>query len=161
MKLLILSDSHSNIDALTQAINSEPDASVVIHLGDGEADIKKVKAKFPKKEFIQVKGNCDFGSQLPLVAEYSICGKRIMATHGHIFNVKSQLSSIYFAAKDKNADILLFGHTHVPFITQEDNLHIMNPGSLYSKTPSYGIINIENDKIYMKTINLKVNSDKE
>ena len=53
-------------------------------------------------------------------------------------------------AKGRGADIILYGHTHERFTKNQDNLYIMNPGSLScprSFGPSYGILNIGDDVI--------------
>ena len=154
MKLLILSDTHGNTKNLFDVIKTENDASLIIHLGDGEKDVLKAKKEFPKKEFIGVKGNCDLGSKLPLICEYQVDGKKILMTHGHIFNVKNEIFPIYLEAKEKQIDILLFGHTHQPITTNENGIYIMNPGSLNERIPSYGIINIDDGKIDMEIIKL-------
>ena len=39
---------------------------MVIHLGDGEVEAQRLKASFPEKMFLQVRGNCDWGSELPV-----------------------------------------------------------------------------------------------
>ena len=41
MRLLIASDSHGDAYALYQAIQQQPSAQVVIHLGDGESDMEQ------------------------------------------------------------------------------------------------------------------------
>ena len=65
MRILVVSDSHGSAYGLRRAIMAQPKAEVVIHLGDGEDDVARVKNLFPEKMFLSVKGNCDLGSQLP------------------------------------------------------------------------------------------------
>ena len=142
MRLLVVSDSHGNESNLRQAVLSQPKAEVVIHLGDGEEDCSRVKSAFPEKMFLQVKGNCDWGSSLPPFGEFTLEGKRIFYTHGHLYGVKSGQYEILRAAREKKADILLYGHTHKAFTDYEDGLYFMNPGSLSYWRPTYGTVDI-------------------
>lgn len=59
---------------------------------------------------------------------FKVCGKTIFVTHGHLYDAKSGLYRITSAAREAGADILLFGHTHMPLTLYEDGLYIMNPG---------------------------------
>ena len=55
-----------------------------------------------------------------------------------------------------NADVIFCGHTHMPCVKIERGIIVMNPGSLTEprggSKPSYGIIKIENGKIYPMVI---------
>lgn len=89
-----------------------------------------VKAKFPEKTFLQVRGNCDWGCDLPVDAEITLEGKKIFYTHGYTHNVKYGLYNVCCAAREKKADIVLFGHTHQALTEYDDGLYILNPGEL-------------------------------
>ena len=61
MKILVLSDSHGNVDNMVQAVtHTAPDW--ILHLGDVMADGEKLHAMFPEIPFEQVPGNCDYGA---------------------------------------------------------------------------------------------------
>ena len=129
MRILVVSDTHRDSYSLRQAILQQPKAEVVLHLGDGEAEIMDMKLEFPQRMIIPVRGNCDWGPTLP-------------ATHGHLYQVKMGYYPIYCAARERKADILLFGHTHVPMQDYDDGLYVLNPGSLHGANASYGILDI-------------------
>ncbi len=112
MRVLVMSDSHGDVFNASLAVEQQPQAKYVFHLGDGEHDIDNLIAVYKRKEFIRVRGNCDFLSDLNADVLVEIEGKRIFATHGYAQYVKQGLTSLYFAAREKNADIALFGHTH-------------------------------------------------
>lgn len=154
MRLLIVSDTHRDYNSLNNALMAQPRAEVIIHLGDGADDVDLIKPKYPNKMFIQVKGNCDFNSDLPLYKEFYIENKKFFITHGHMYNAKFDINQMYMAAREKISDILLFGHTHFPFETYEENLHIMNPGSLAGSNGTYGIIDIEKNGIVKNIISI-------
>ena len=88
MRILVVSDTHGNDAGLRGALLAQPKAEVVIHLGDGEEEVQRARGSFPEKMFLQVRGNCDWGSSLPVVGEYTVDGVKIFYTHGHLYGVK-------------------------------------------------------------------------
>ena len=147
MKILVTSDTHNDFKALNKAVDDNPMAKLIIHLGDGLNDIKKIKKAYRDKIILAVKGNCDLNLNVPLMISYSIKKKRLFLTHGNLFNVKKDLSYIINHALENNFNILLFGHTHIPHIENKDGLMVMNPGSLKTQGGTYGILEILNKKI--------------
>lgn len=79
-------------------------------------------------------------------------GKKILLCHGHEYGVKSGYLNLQYAAREKGADIVLFGHTHQVFYDQTSQLAMLNPGSIgeprYYGKNSYGILIIENGRFY-------------
>ena len=41
------------------------------------------------------------------------------------------VDTIIEEARSRNADIVMFGHTHKPYFSQKDGLTVLNPGSLF------------------------------
>lgn len=154
MRILVASDTHGDAASLRRAILAQPQAEVVIHLGDGENDVEQVKRSFPDRMFLQVRGNCDWASQLPAAGEYEAGGVKIFYTHGHAYGVKSGDYNIISAARERKARILLFGHTHLAREDYEDGLYIMNPGRLSGWEPSYGTIDITPQGIVTNVVKL-------
>lgn len=145
MRIVVVSDTHRDTWNLERVVEAQKRADYFIHLGDGEDDLETVAAVHPDKSFLFVRGNCDFGSQSPMENELIASGKRILYTHGHQFYVKYGLSELISHARSNQADIVLYGHTHVANTSYEDGLYIMNPGSLghpREGCPSYGVIDI-------------------
>lgn len=142
MRILVVSDTHRDEFSLRKAILDQPRAEVVIHLGDGAEEAQFMKDSFPEKMFLMVRGNCDWNSPLPATGDITLEGKHIFYTHGHAYNVKMGLGDAKIAARDKKADILLYGHTHLAEIDYDSGLYIMNPGSLHGSEGTYGTIDI-------------------
>lgn len=130
MRILVISDSHGHPQNVTAAIEQEPSASYIVHLGDGERDMEPHLWSHPNKTIIQIGGNCDFSSFNPSSQLFIAEGKRIFATHGHPYYVKSGLTSLYLAAREKEAELVLFGHTHIPHLEIYNAITFLNPGSL-------------------------------
>ena len=140
---------------LERVITQQRKAELFIHLGDCVSDLENATIIFPEIQYLNVKGNCDFGSDTPVDGETVIKGKRIFFTHGHAYHVKSGYSIAIGEARRRNADILLFGHTHMPFSTYEDGLYIMNPGSIghpKEGAATYGIIDITDAGVVMNVV---------
>ncbi len=146
MRIVVISDTHGNGRALRQAVMDQPQASAVIHLGDGVREAQEAAQEFAELPFYLVRGNCDFsavGEEIPVIRLEKLGGKRILCMHGHAYEVKYGLTRAVFAAREQRADILLYGHTHQAFTAYEDGLYIMNPGSLSrAGQPSYGVLDI-------------------
>ena len=139
MKILVLSDSHGDVAGLRDIFARESGYSLVIHLGDGERDTAPF---FPMDgvPLVQVRGNCDFYSDLPLSVLTEEGGKRIFCTHGHELHVKYGREMLRETAREKKADIALYGHTHVPVHEYDDGLYICNPGSV--RNGDYAVLEI-------------------
>ena len=154
MKIIILSDTHGNFNGFLDVINRNEDADLFLHLGDGSHEYLKIKEICKTKKIYMVKGNCDF-LDLPEQKILEIGNKKLFACHGDKFNVKNGLDEYVEFAKSKNFNIITYGHTHIRFIQNDENLCIINPGSLTlprSFGPSYCVLSIENDLIDAKII---------
>jgi putative phosphoesterase len=126
---------------LFAAIENEPTAEIVYFLGDGLNETEEAVSVFKdKKFFILVRGNCDFGGNIPYCDIRSIENCKIYASHGAEENVNLSYVGIKRAAIENNCNIALFGHTHEKYYSYEDGLHLFNPGSI--KDGNYGIIDI-------------------
>lgn len=146
MRILVLSDSHRSNFNLFTAITEEPTAEVVYFLGDGVNEFEEAKYVYGKEQaFIGVRGNCDLSSFLPDRDIRVICGKKILATHGYVQNVKFGLTDLQLEAVSENCDIVLFGHTHKPESIYKDGIYYFNPGSL--RDGCYGVVDITSNGV--------------
>ena len=150
-RLLILSDSHNNRDAVERILKAEA-ASIdaLIFLGDGLRDLELALTRYPKLRAYAVAGNCDYGALEPLdgLAAFDQCV--VFYTHGHMYGVKYDLDTIADAAAARGADIALFGHTHVPLAQQREKVFLFNPGSCgrcYTGPNTYGILMLDKGSI--------------
>lgn len=153
MKLVVFSDSHGNISNMERIIEKER-PELVLHLGDMCRDIEEVQYKFPRQTIQNVCGNCDGFTQVPDRRILRVEGKRILMMHGHRYNVKQTYGPAAYAAREAQADILLFGHTHIPYCEQVDGLWMLNPGSCRGRGATYGIISLENKGILCYTVKI-------
>ncbi len=151
MRLIVTSDTHRDFYALHTLVEKHHrTADLFLHLGDGADELEQVKDIYPECKFLSVRGNCDFAVNSSLVGSFSCGDAKIFYTHGHIYNVKYELESLYRAGKEIEANVILFGHTHVPMVDYRDGVHILNPGSLgmpRGEKPTYGVVDITDQGI--------------
>ena len=159
-KILVLSDSHGNVNNMIYAVRKEqPD--LMIHLGDCCIDAEKLQQEFPEIPMEQVPGNCDI-SQIPAEKIIELEGLKVLLCHGHAFNVKSNLLALELGARERGVDMVLFGHTHRVFYDWHNGLRMLNPGSIgspgYDMPPSYGILLMdqETNQVDMKIAYIEI-----
>lgn len=154
MKIVVFSDSHRDISNMAEIIRQEqPD--LVLHLGDLCEDIEEIQGMFPLLALQNVCGNCDGFTDTPEQRVLQVPGARILMMHGHRYGVKQTYRPAIAAARELHADILLFGHTHLPYCENLDGLWVLNPGSCQGHRGTYGRIFLENGKILCYTIPIK------
>lgn len=129
MLIAVISDSHGNKDSINKIKKKISNADVLLFLGDGENDLAEITNDFTGEVFA-VRGNCDITGKYPEEQILEIQGKKIFICHGHRYNVKYGYNSIYYRGKEIGADIVLFGHSHIPIIEEYDGIVLMNPGSI-------------------------------
>ena len=147
MRIAVFSDTHRNIDGAIAAINQyRPD--LIIHLGDHFMDAQKLHMEFPHIPMECVPGNCDYAPEEKTMKLIEPMGVRIMLTHGHTYNVKYTTSSLLNAAYFQGAQIVLYGHTHIPSNQLIQDLHVVNPGSAGQRSGgTWAIIELADGKV--------------
>ena len=158
MKILIVSDTHGQMENFKEVLDIVSPVNYLIHCGDVGfgADVIQQMAGCPVS---CVKGNNDFGTDLPAEEELAIAGKRILIIHGHRNGVHHGYSGVKEAAKERGCDVVMFGHTHMLVIDSEDpEVTLINPGSLTfprqpGRKPSYIIMSTDRLGHVMYTLN--------
>lgn len=134
MRILILSDSHGDVESMKLAVErTRPDQ--IVHLGDCWRDAEELKRLFPIIPIAQVPGNCDaydLHAKGPEQLLLTLDGHKVLLCHGHRYHVKSGLLSLSYAAREAGAELCLFGHTHIQHQESFDGLTLLNPGSIGS-----------------------------
>ena len=133
MRVLVVSDSHGRNDYVKRAVEQTKKTygtiDVMLHLGDVEDDVEELYEMIPGDVYI-VEGNNDFGLDLPEYLRIPLSGHTILMTHGHRQQVHMDLYRLELFAEEQEADIVMYGHTHYPYLEETDDLTILNPGSL-------------------------------
>lgn len=126
MKLLVLSDTHGDIQSMEQVIAHRQDVNAIIHCGDSELDY----SYFKDSPVHVVRGNCDMDPRFPEELMLPIEEETIYIAHGHKHQVKSTLMPLYYRAQEVQASIVCFGHSHVLGAEVSNGVLFVNPGSL-------------------------------
>lgn len=150
MRIGVVSDIHGDYHALEVVVKRIKPVDLLIHAGDGASEIHRLSRRFPVAQIRAVSGNCDLsvftGSPFPKEVFFSLQGWNIFLTHGHLYGVKTDLDRIRVRGRQLGADLVIFGHTHLPILVKEGGLILFNPGSLSAarcyEQPSYGLLEI-------------------
>ena len=154
MILAVFSDTHGCTAGMAAAVRRvNPD--VLVHLGDNIRDTAVLEREFPDLPLHAVPGNCDFGRFEALERVLILDDHRVLIAHGHTLGVKTGLLRAQYRALEMNADILLFGHTHVPLVDAASRPMMMNPGSIGDpRRPTYGVLEFRDGQIYPSVFRL-------
>lgn len=149
MKVLIISDSHGRDINLKRVINKIKPIDLLIHLGDFEGSFDYI-SKIAGCPVEAVSGNNDFFSNIDKEKIIKVGKYKVFLSHGHRFGVSYSLDRIKNIGKQYGANIIMFGHTHIPYINITEDIWTINPGSISlprqgDGLPSYIIMDI-NDK---------------
>jgi len=125
MTIIAFGDIHGNFQNLVTLGDIIERADVAVFLGDGESALEVLPYSVNKKLFA-VCGNTDMFSRLPTEMVIEVGGKKIFIAHGHTYSVKNTLDRITRAAKENEADIALFGHTHEWNQEERDGVTLVN-----------------------------------
>ncbi len=129
MRILVISDSHGKNDDVKQVIKQVGDIDMFIHLGDVERGVDYINSLTDVEKHI-ISGNNDYALDLPATDSFMIADKKVFITHGHRFYVGSGVERLREYALENGYDIVMYGHTHVPFLEVGDKVTILNPGSI-------------------------------
>lgn len=133
MKLLLLADTHVPTRArdLPAAVWDAVDAAdLVVHAGDWMAPSLLDALEERSTDLLACWGNNDgddLRARLPEVARRTVEGVRMVVTHetGAKGGREKRMD-----AQFPDTDLLVFGHSHIPWDTLSDNgMRLLNPGS--------------------------------
>lgn len=133
-----MSDSHGDKETVKAVSKLTADAH--FHCGDSELTFDDPVFSSMHK----VQGNCDFNPGYPTEVVASIGEVTALMVHGHNHDVKGSLMGLYYAAKENDANLVLFGHSHLYGAEMKDGILFVNPGSTRlprgGKMPTYAVI---------------------
>ena len=132
VRLLLIADTHipRRARALPAQVRAEvARADVVLHAGDWVAEDVLDDLDARAARLVGVWGNNDgpgLRARLPEVARVEIGGVRIAMVHetGPAAGRERRMAAAF-----PDADVLVFGHSHIPWDTTHDGLRLLNPGS--------------------------------
>lgn len=137
MKILLISDTHGNNEAIDILKTMYPKMDLYLHAGDSESDA------FSLEPFRCVKGNCDYFGDFP---EYLV----IPTPYGNLFMQHHPIPNLQLL-KQYDVRIFVYGHTHVRQFINEGGIIFVNPGAIsFSRDKyyySYAILTITEQNV--------------
>jgi len=158
MKVAILSDTHIRKGRSLPAYvwNVLSDVDTILHAGDfvTESLLEELKELAP---VVAVRGNCDWLIEgLPDRAVFTLEHLKIGMTHGFQGKGKNTPERAYNTFQEDKTDIIIFGHSHVPYMNIVNGVLLFNPGSTTERRGqeyySMGIMTIEKDDFDIRHI---------
>lgn len=158
MHIAVLSDTHlrpgkSLPSFVWEHLNQ---VDMILHAGDltNMGLLEDLSSLAPVRA---VSGNCDgWDVALPDRDIIECEGVNIGLIHGHVGKGKNTPDRAYYAFVDSKVDIIVFGHSHTPFLEWRNGLLLFNPGSPTDKRReqyfSFGLITIEQGQIQAKHV---------
>jgi putative phosphoesterase len=125
----VLSDSHGKLKKAEKALRKMGSIDLLLHAGDYYEDAMILGGTYGIN-IKAVTGNCDRYAPGPVEEVMDVNGYKIYLTHGHLFGVKHTLEKLGKQAETIGADIVIYGHTHVPYQEKKNGILFLNPGSI-------------------------------
>lgn len=149
----LISDTHGLIRPGVHAALTG--VELILHAGDvgGSAILDELRRIAPVKAVL---GNTDPPGEPGLAEEIvlEVGGLRVHVSHGH--EVGSPTPAKLAVRYD--ADVVVYGHTHRPLVTQHDGRLFVNPGAAGAKrfniSPSVGKLTVANGKAEIEIIDI-------
>lgn len=153
IRAAIFADTHGNVKAVRQAVRDQGPFDILIHLGDGANDGRKVSKEF-QIPFYGVAGNEDWDRRLPEKRLLKIHEWSFLLLHGHQTEInpyqdpaiyEGHLHEMRRMARMDKARVLLFGHTHRPLLRQSDGVIMCNPGEQHlgsTNPPTFALMTV-------------------
>jgi putative phosphoesterase len=156
LRIAVAGDTHGKIEKLTSAMRMlKPD--YLFFTGDFYADGLKLARQLSIK-WTGVTGNCDFGQKGKQEQQINCRGRRFYLIHGHQYGVKRSINSLFYRGQEVGADVVIFGHTHIPMCEQIDGMWMINPGSAslprLGSPGSYALINLTEEEMDIQIIEI-------
>lgn len=148
-RILVISDSHGRNDDVAGVIEQVGPIDMLIHCGDVERGDDYIRSLVDCPVCL-VAGNNDYNLDLPPQALFHIGDYKVWVVHGHMYHVYRGVARLKAYALQNHIDIVMFGHTHVPYIEIGDDVTILNPGSLSyprqaDRMPTFLIMEIDEE----------------
>jgi putative phosphoesterase len=155
LRLLAVADTHSSPHEAIAARISALAPAAILHAGDiGElAVLEQLRALAPLHA---VRGNIDVRAhavpvlQIIDITDGGVTRLRILMTHIALYGPRIR-AEVAKRAREEKANLIVCGHSHVPFLGQEKGITVFNPGSIgprrFSLPICFGTIDIDRERV--------------
>ena len=153
MKIGLISDTHGHVPNTVHTALAG--VNCILHAGDvGPMDvITELEAIAP---VYAVLGNTDHGIALPETRLEEFDGRKILIHH--IVDVDYPSQTVRELLSTEKPEIVVFGHTHMPFDERRSKIRFINPGSASQPrggtAPSVAILELSGEPPTLQSIAL-------
>lgn len=158
MLVAVLSDTHLRVGQSLPTLVWQHlvNVGLILHAGDltHRGILEELACLAP---VYAVRGNCDhWDVSLPDRDIVECEGVKIGLIHGDSGRERSTQERAYAAFKDSMVDLIVFGHSHIPFMEYKNGILMFNPGSPTDKRRqsrySFGLLEIQQRQIKAKHV---------
>lgn len=147
MKIGITGDTHGSQQTIRQILQLTPPVELWLHTGDYSQDANLLAA-LSGIPVIKVAGNCDLPEGRANPDEIFMQeGFNIWLTHGHRYFHHNNVAELAWWAAKLEANIVVYGHTHVPMAKWYGDVLLVNPGSPVQprggSAPSFAVLTLQ------------------
>ena len=160
MLIGVISDTHipERVPKIPENVfNTFKNVDMILHAGDLVSyEVLDELEKIAPTKCSQ--GNIDraCGIELPKNVVFEAEGLKIGLNHGEVYP-RGDTQQLKYIAMEMGVEILITGHTHWSFITELENVLLLNPGSPTVprlSDPSVMLLKIENRKVDVEIIKI-------
>lgn len=138
-RIAVVSDTHSLPHDRTHELLTALAPDAIFHGGD-IGDLSVLDALADIAPVYAVRGNIDTTARdLPDILHITVGGLRILLTHIAVYGPKLR-AEVAKAAREAKAQLVVCGHSHVPFIGVDRGITVFNPGSIGPRRFSLPIV---------------------
>lgn len=128
--LTIVSDTHSQTghELRGRTLEAVRNADLVIHVGDFNRKPALDAFESVASTLLAVSGNTDDAAiheRLPANRTVEYAGVRFAVTHSR----RGGETALSLFGRERNADVVVFGHSHRPTFEADGPIYLLNPGS--------------------------------
>lgn len=162
MRIAVISDTHGFTDYVVRELRGRS-LDMLLCCGDHYRDGMGIARQLGLPVHA-VTGNCDYDETAAPAQEWLVLeGKKIWLLHGHRHKVKQSLNALWYEAREKGADVVIFGHTHTPHCEEVEGMWLLNPGCAGlslppGETPSWALLEIQDGQVHITIMEIPMPS---
>lgn len=151
-KILVVSDNHGSWENLQVALDyTKGQIDALVHCGDSEFTPEMLRGMADCPVYL-AEGNCDYYFSGDREDIFEMDGHVCFVTHGNQYGVNWGEDELLDKALEMGADIVFYGHTHVPayHVYEDEGVTVFNPGSIAQPrqmppVPSFLVVELKED----------------
>ena len=167
VRLAVVADTHSHPHPQTPHLLTAERPDAILHAGDiGDLSVLDDLGQIAK--VVAIRGNIDsHAAELPdTIALDLLSGERrvmrLFLMHIAVYGPKLRADAARLA-KEHAADLVICGHSHVPFAGRDRGFVVFNPGSIgprrFGLPIVYGMLELSANRLHVKHVDCETGKD--